>query len=93
MFIEETKNKMKQLRLSGMLTAYDALIDSKANSDMSIDEYWINFIIDKIEPNGTAEIKYRIKNQTGKELDYSKIEPFIFTWVITYQIRNSNQLN
>jgi len=54
-------------------------VKHEINSDMSIDEYWINFNIDKIEPNGIAEIKYRIKNQTGKELDYSKIEPFIFT--------------
>ena len=58
---EQTKLKLKALRLSGMLSAYEALIQTNAHKEMSIDELLAHLVDAETEERYTKKVSRYIK--------------------------------
>lgn len=58
---EQTKKKLKVLKLSGMLCAYEALIQTDAHKDMSIDELLAHLVEAEAEERYTKKVSRYIK--------------------------------
>jgi hypothetical protein len=54
-------------------------IEYKLEDFVNRDEFWITFYLQKLLPKEKIDIHYKLKNLTDQEIDYSEIEPFIFS--------------